>query len=218
MLYRLEIENFYSIRERQVIDLRAAETTAADPFRLSPIWRGASERAPKVVAFFGANASGKTNVLKALPFLEWFLKDSFRAAPDAPFPFQPFNDEASQTRPTRLAVHLPGPADPENFADPATPLCRYLFEVTLGSNRTKPRVLHESLKYWPPGKGRQSRLFERDEAGNVKADKSFGLSRYRPALQAIARPNAGLLSTLAQLGHPFSGALVATAGKLTTNL
>jgi len=69
MLYRLEIENFYSIRDRQVIDLRVARNTPDEDGRLAPIWPGAEERAPKVTAFFGANASGKSNVLKALPFL-----------------------------------------------------------------------------------------------------------------------------------------------------
>ncbi len=72
MLHRLEIENFYSIREPQVIDLRASGHAPEDADRLAPLWKGENERAPKVVALFGANASGKSNVLKALSFLVWF--------------------------------------------------------------------------------------------------------------------------------------------------
>jgi uncharacterized protein len=78
LLHWVEIANFYSIRDPQVIDLRVAGNAPDDPGRLAPIWRGASERAPKVVALFGANASGKSNVLKALSFLTWFAKDSFQ--------------------------------------------------------------------------------------------------------------------------------------------
>jgi AAA15 family ATPase/GTPase len=87
VLHRLEIANFYSIRDPQLIDLRAASNAPDEPGRLAPIWPGASERAPKVVALFGANASGKSNVLKALSFLAWFAKDSFQLKPSGPEAF-----------------------------------------------------------------------------------------------------------------------------------
>jgi uncharacterized protein len=66
MLYRLEIENFYSIRDLQVLDLRIPKITQEYPERFAPIYDGADEQVPKVVAVFGANGSGKSTVLKAI--------------------------------------------------------------------------------------------------------------------------------------------------------
>ena len=69
MLYRLEIENFYSIREPQVLDLRVSQSVPDTLHRIVPIFPDAEERAARVAAIFGANASGKTNVLKAIAFI-----------------------------------------------------------------------------------------------------------------------------------------------------
>jgi len=63
MLHRLEIENFFSIRDKQTVDLLAAANAPEEAYRLVPLWQGSTERAPKVIALFGANASGKSNVL-----------------------------------------------------------------------------------------------------------------------------------------------------------
>lgn len=131
MLHRLEIENFYSIRDLQVIDLRATGNTPDKPTRLAPAWRGAAERVPKVIAVVGANASGKSNVLKALSFLAWFIKDSFLAPPESRTPFEPFND--GEDRPTRFVVHASGSADPKRADAPDVPQCKYAYEVTFSN-------------------------------------------------------------------------------------
>jgi len=78
MLYLFEAENIYSIKEKQIIDLRVAANVPNDENRLAPAWEGSDFRVPKVVAFFGANAAGKSNVLKALSFLFWFAGFSAR--------------------------------------------------------------------------------------------------------------------------------------------
>lgn len=216
MLHRIEIANFYSIRDPQVIDLRAAGNAPDEPGRLAPIWRGASERAPKVVALFGANASGKSNVLKALSFLAWFAKDSFQLAPGPAswILYQRFNEEEMQASPTRLAVYFDGPVDLERVDDPDIAQCRYGYEVVLGSPIGEPhRVLQERLVYWPRDVGRPVRLFDRDEQGTVRAGRAFGLAGYNKPLQKILRFNVSVICTLAQLGHPAATVLWrATAG------
>ena len=157
MLHRLEIENFYSIRDAQTIDLRAAGNAPDEPERLAPLWKGASKRAPKVVAVFGPNASGKSNVLRALSFLRWFVKDSFAAAPNAWMPFQRFSDMDSREEPTRLAVHLAGIADLDQADNPEARQCRYAYELVIGGPGGQPqRVLSEALHYWPSEAGRKS--------------------------------------------------------------
>src|SRR5689334_5616709 len=82
MLYKLEIENFYSIRDLQVLDLSVNAKVPDPDGRYAPIYDGAEVRAPKVVALYGANASGKTTVLRALEFIVTMIRDSvLRAAP-----------------------------------------------------------------------------------------------------------------------------------------
>ena len=99
MIYKIEIENFHSIRTRQVLDLRAPANAPNDTRRLAPCWQGSRERAPKVVAVFGANGSGKSNLLRALSFVCWFVGSSFALAPSARIPHEPFNDETSFKKP-----------------------------------------------------------------------------------------------------------------------
>ncbi|MFA7504697.1 MAG: ATP-binding protein [Burkholderiaceae bacterium] len=218
MLYSLDIENFYSIRERQVIDLRAAGNAPDTPERLAPIWAGAKERAPKVVAIFGPNASGKSTVLRALSFVAWFVRDSFSIAPGARLPYERFNDAESQAAPTRLSVSLAGLADPESD-DPGGPQCRYTYEVTLGGTAGQAQeVLAEAMHYWPPETGRKVRLFERDRHGKVMAASAFGLSGYRQALEKVLRPNASVISTLAQLKHPFATSIWQAASLVISNI
>ncbi len=219
MLHRLEIVNFYSVRDPQIIDLRAASNAPEEPGRLVPVWRGAAERAPKVMALFGANASGKSNVLKALSFLAWFVRDSFRAAPETWMPYERFNDETSRDLPTRLAVYFAGPAELDRANDPVAPLCRYAYEVSFGGPKDEPqRVLRETLRYWPRDAGRQVRLFERDDKGTISAGKAFALAGYRQALEKILRPNASVVSTLTQLQHPFATLLWNVAALVVSNI
>ena len=220
MVHRLEIENFYSIREHQVIDLRAAGNAPDQSDRLAPIWPNADERAPKVVALFGANASGKSNVLKALSFLAWFAKDSFSSVPGSWMPFVRFDDDAAREMPTRLVVHFAGPKDLSGFgrSEPG-PFCRYAYEVVLGGPSAKPQqVLKETLRYWPQGKGRQVGLFERDETGAVTGGRAFALARFRSALERVLRPNASVISTLAQLQHPIATGLRQMAAAVVSNI
>lgn len=208
VLHRLKIENFYSIRDPQVIDLRASANVPDEPDRLAPLWPGAIDRAPKVVALFGPNAAGKSNVLRALSFIVWFLRNSFTAPPDQWLPYQRFNSERTRGEPTRLGVNLVGPVDPKQIENPDTPKCQYSYEFELGGPKDQaPIVFNEALYYWPSEGGRKTRLFERDARGDVKASIAFGLSGYKQSLEKILRGNASVISTLAQLQHPFATAI-----------
>lgn len=226
MIHRLEIENFYSVRDRQVIDLRAAGNAPEDAERLSAPWPGASERVPKVVSLFGANASGKSNVLKALSFLAWFVRSSFKELqPREGLPYQRFLDSDGLDRPTRLAVHFGGVEDLGGASDPrgsgvGPPCCGYAYEVSLGGAAGEPtHVLSETLRYWPSHSSRQVKLFERSKSGEVNAGQSFRLAAgHRLALEKVLRPNASVISTLAQLGHPASTVLAGMGGTVFENI
>ncbi|WP_242148893.1 AAA family ATPase [Sphingomonas sp. BAUL-RG-20F-R05-02] len=216
MLFRLEIENFYSIRDRQIIDLTVAENVPETPGRFAPVWHDAPERAPKVVAIFGPNAAGKSTVLRALSFIAWFVRDSFQLTPMARLPYERFNSNNGADSPTRLSITLGGLSDP---SDEDSPACRYVYSLEIGGPRNEPqRVLAESVHYWPTPARRKIKLFERDSRGKVTASGNFGLPGFRQALDKVLRPNASVISTLVQLGHPFAMALWEAASIVSSNI
>ncbi len=197
MLYRVEVENFYSIREPQVIDPRVAANVPDIPGRFAPVWPGAEQRVPKTIAIFGANASGKSTVLKIVSFLANFVLHSFAAQPTHRIMFDRFNDAEALGQPARFAVEFGG------LADPASPMCRYRYELELRGPANEPaRVFREALFYWPEQEGKRRTLFDRREDGKVDAAKSFGLGAFKASLQTVLRQNASVISTLYQLKHP----------------
>ena len=217
MIYKIEIENFQSICTRQVLDLRASANAPDDTRRLAPCWQGSLERAPKVVAVFGANGSGKSNLLRALSFVSWFIGTSFTLAPNAGIPHEPFCDDDSFEKPTRLKLWLSGKEilSVDKYDDGAE--CPYCYELKIGNGKNR-NVLSESIHYWPTSSGRKTRLIERLGDGTVKAGKVFGLSGYRGALEKILRPNASVISTLAQLNHPVSSRIALSASGVASNI
>lgn len=214
MLYELEVENFFSIRDAQAIDLRVAANAPDLPGRFAPLWKGSRDRAPKVVAVFGPNASGKSTVLRALSFVAWFVRESFAIAPGARLPFEKFNSQDARAAKTRLAVSLAGLANPGDEREDA-PQCRYQYEVEFGATY---EVASEAMHYWPPGTGRKVRLFGRDATGKVVAASAFGLAGFRSALEKVLRPNASVISTLAQLKHPFATSIWDAANLVISNI
>ena len=217
MFFKVEIENFYSIRDRQILDLRVPANAPRNSHRLANCWRESSERAPKVVAVFGANGSGKSNLLRALSFAAWFVGSSFSLAPGARIPHEPFNDEVSFKRPTRLKFWWSWLDDLDATAQDDAVECPYCYELTIGNGDTQ-HVIGEGLFCWPAATGRKTRVLERFEDGSVKAAKGFGLAGYKGALEKILRPNASVISTLAQLNHPKAVAMAGSAQGIRSNI
>lgn len=73
----------------------------------------------------------------------------------------------------------------------------------LGNSDNKTKiVLGETLRYWPSS--RPVCLFKRNQAGEVEAHDTFALSDYSGPLKNLLRPNAGVISTLAQIKQPVA--------------
>ena len=166
---------------------------------------------------FGANGSGKSNLLRALSFVSWFVGSSFTLAPNARIPHEPFNDEASFANPTHLKVWLSGKEYRDEAEQDDGAECPYCYELTIGNGDNR-SVLSESIFYWPTSSERKTRLIERLGDGTVKAGKVFGLSGYRGALEKILRANASVISTLAQLNHPVSFEIAQAANTIRSNI
>lgn len=219
MIFKIEIENFYSIKGPLVIDLIAGMSFEHE--RLSQIGPQLSERVPKVVAILGANAAGKSNVLRVLSFLAWFVGHSFNIPPNHFLPVSKFSSEETAASPMRLRVHFAGPDDVSNLAtsNETVQASKYMYELVLGGNSLKPEfVISELLRYWPAETKRPVNLIERFEDGSIKANKEFALKGFQSSLEKILRKNVSVISTLAQLKHPISTALWNAASSLHTNI
>ena len=186
MLHRYSFSNAYSFRERVEVDLTLNQREPTTDW-----WTQAAtgERVAKLVTVLGANASGKTSLLNAMVFLNWFTTRSFsELAPVDQIPFEP---------------HLTARDQPSEFEvefDTATgnEVKFWRYAVTL----TKERVLKESLHV---RRTRMSLVFERewDALKNTYAVKDKGLGAI-PLDVVNARPNASLLSIAAQYGSPIA--------------
>jgi uncharacterized protein len=223
MLYRLEIENFYSVRDPQVLDLCVPKSVTDHPERFAPVFRGSENRVPKAAALFGPNGSGKSTVLRALAFIAWFLRDSFKN--DGPnLPCERFNDEDSADRPTRLAVELGGLMNlsleaikPENLAA-STDFGLFRYELELqpkaGAIRT---VSREALRLKRHGQGKWLRVFERGPDRAITGSKTFPLAGFSQVIDKV-RENASVVATLALFEHEPSKVLSDAAAKIFSNI
>ena len=223
MIYRLEIENFYCIRDRQILDLTVPRTTPDKPERFAPICEGSDLRVPKVVAIYGANGSGKSTVLKALALLAWFAQNSFQyTAPG--LPCQRFNDEESASRPVRLAIEFGGMMEltkgaAEKVAEGHTvPQGVYRYELELGTKGgVVTSVNAEILRQKHNARGKWLRVFERRAGKKLLGSKVFPLSGFSRVIDKI-REDASVMSTLALFEHEPSQVLIAAASAVFSNI
>src|SRR5258708_3458967 len=136
MLLRFRFSNFRSFRTEQELSL------IAGPFADAPELVRHPDAIPEGVlpgaVIYGANASGKTNALRAMQFLSLAVEFSHREwKPDGPIPRRPFaNDEASPQAPSGFEV------------DFITNGIRYLYGFRVDSVV----VLEEWLYAYPRGK------------------------------------------------------------------
>jgi len=221
VIYKLEIENFFSIRDPQVLDLTVDGKVPDPEGRFAPIFTGAEMRAPKVVALYGANASGKTTVLRALAFVITMIRDSVQRTVQGFAGCERFNDEESANRPMRFAIELGGVMNltPDTMgridAGETVECGCYRYELVIEVRDGIPRrIIGEVLRQKPNGQGKWQRVFERDAAGKVKDSKSFSLSGYQHLVKTLAE-NHTVISSFSRFQHPAAHLFVELARKAT---
>lgn len=182
MLHSYAATNFQSFRDRVEVNLLVNERAPRTDWAATS---AAGQRVSKVLGVIGANASGKTALLKPLAFLGWFLSASFQQTqPGAPIPVSPHFANASE------------PVELECTAEINGELWRYVLRCT------PQRVLHEAL-YRKHDRFRYVYIRDWDEgkAAYTVRQQDFGLD---PSKAVEARPNVSLIAWAAQYGVPLA--------------
>lgn len=187
MLIGFKVENFLSLRDEQLLSM-VASSDESRPENLIEVEAIAPVRLLRSAAIYGANASGKTNLLKALAFMRWMVvfsqtqlesKDSLIDV--APFALDPKWSE----KPSRFEIRFV-----QNGVQAI-----YSFSVI------KERVTNEWLVSYPQGRPRQ--LFVRTAGESDKPKIEFGGSlrgtkKHQLIVSETTRQNSLVLSSAAQ--------------------
>ncbi len=182
MLIEFRVENHRSLRDEQVLTMEAGRV-GDDADRRPRRVQGYGESLLPATALYGANASGKSNVLSALAFMRNAVILSQRAwSPDEGVPREPFAWGPKRHEPSLFEVSF---------------LCadvRYQY----GFLASDEAFLEEWLYAWPNGK--KQTWYTRD----ITKPINFGenLKGENKLIGEVTRPNALFLSAAAEHGHP----------------
>ena len=165
MILELRLSNIFSLRDEMTLDLQAAKIQTQKGRALEGnIFSVGDEKLLKSVAVFGANASGKSNVVKAIRACIDMIRQSHNYNEDTTFGFVPFKFDGYDQKPSSFYVRF------------LMEGIEYEYSFTM----TQQEILTEQLYYYP--NGRRSLVFSRDESkGPEKKDiYEFKLVLKRP--------------------------------------
>ena len=189
MLLKIELENFFSIKEKVSIDFRAGNLNTKQVRMLTHNvmeWDGRTVL--KSIGLFGPNASGKSNIVKAISFCCRLILESHAHNENTVFNFQPFKFDGWDKKPSRFLVDF---------------VCDDIeYEYSFALTRTE--ILEESLYYYP--KKRRAKIFSRqgDEFSFAEGavprakDVAFNTSRKNLFLSRASSMNRELAQKLYQ--------------------
>lgn len=197
MLYSYRFKNFFSFAGDTEISFRLNRHAPASELGFDT---PDGSRLSKVQAAIGANASGKTNVLKPLAFMSWFITKSFTTSkPDAEIAVK--SHFFSEEQDSEFEIEF------ENKGQ------HYRYSLIVNPQR----VVHESLHL------KTSKFF----SFIFRRDWSESTSRYEVKQQkfgfaakeaAKVRPNTSMIATAAQYNVPCASSLVSYFSRFFTNV
>lgn len=186
MLIEFRVKNFRSLRDEQVLSMVASPDKTLKDTHVFATGLKAAPGLLRSAAIYGANASGKSTLLRALQFMqELVARSATRIRPGEKFSVQPFRlDEASATEATAFEL---------SFLDEGI---RYQY----GFAMTAERIVSEHLLVYKAFK--PQRWFQRHHDIHTNRDiYEFGpgLKGKKQVWEDATRPNALFLSMAAQL-------------------
>lgn len=165
MVLEIRISNFFSIKDEVVLDLRAANINTKKAKALKTnIFETNKTKVLKTIAIYGANASGKSNIIKAIRFCNAMVFESHLHNENTVYKFKPFKFQGYKNKPSSYFIRFISNG------------IEYEYSFSL----TQTEIITESLYYYP--QGRIKKIFTRDERlGKTKKEKyTFGSVIRRP--------------------------------------
>ena len=165
MVLKFRLKNVFSFRDEITLDLQAAKIQTEKGKALSGIlFTINGEQILKSISMFGANASGKSNVIKGIKACVNMIRSSHTYNENTIFQVAPFKFDGYDKQPSSFYVRF--------IVDGI----EYEYSFSL----TQTEILTEQLYYYP--RGRRSLVFTRDE---TKGPEKTEIYEFR---QAIKRP------------------------------
>ena len=193
MIHKFSVSNFYSFKDFCEMDFTVNEHA---PKTNSYIESAKNYRITKVGAIFGHNASGKTNLLRTLPFLKWFITSSFNTKPEEEIPFKPFFFNKIEKKDTVFSVVFE--------------LQKKIYKYDLVLNTKK--IISENLE--ENDKKLFSRKWDETKSKYIYDFKKYGISK---EFENLIRDNASVISVGAQAKHDLSINIYKYWENLSTN-
>lgn len=155
MVLEIRLSNFFCIKDEVVLDFRAANIKSANAKALkNNVFEQNKTDIIKTLVIYGANASGKSNIIKAIRFCNAMVFESHNHNENTVYNFQPFKFENYPNKPSSYFIRFM--------------LNGIEYEYSFSLTRT--HIITESLNYYP--KGRIKEIFTRDERrGKTKKEK-----------------------------------------------
>lgn len=188
MIHSFSCKNFYSFSDLTTVNFVVNEKAPDNyGYFLAP----SGMRLSKVETVIGSNASGKTNLLKVLPFMKWLIADSSNINPTAPLPVKPFMFGGQKNKPIELSAdfEIDGNIYTYSFILKEN---KIILEELKVKNKTKQKITSKNIfsREWNSKSGQ----YDLD-------DKNFNLPK---GFENSIRPNASIVSVAVRLGHKES--------------
>jgi hypothetical protein len=182
MLIRYSLENFRSIQKRQELSLVASSLKGSTESLIEV--RGLTHPLVKIASIYGANASGKTNVIRGLSYISSVIRDSHRRwEPGKGTHRNPFRlDKESLQAPSKFEVAF------------IVDRVRYEYGFSLDSEQ----FIEEWLYAFP--KNKRQIWYERSRDKFIFGSNFSGENK---SIESLTRPNSLFLSAAAQNNHPL---------------
>lgn len=181
----MAIKNFSSFHEPNFVEFTTGPKAGDRNIFLSSAQSDASINS--VTGVFGANASGKTNLLKAIAFLRYFILDSASDKPDNKIPVEPFHfTEGAAER--HEPIHFQLEFEYEEKL--------YRYELVISHQRVQSEALYRKDQ-------RFRYLFERTWKP-AQGDYEFKHQDIGPSKQVAQRENASFIASAVLQEHEFA--------------
>jgi len=159
MILEIRMSNFFSIKEEVVLDFRAGSINTKQSKELNAnTFQSAKQTILKTIAIYGANASGKSNILKAFFICRNLIVWSHTFNENVTFAFKPFKFHEYPNRPSSFSI-------------------RFLLdgiEYEYGFTLTTTEFLSEWLWHYP--KGKRAKIFTRQEDPSAEKNEIYSFS------------------------------------------